>query len=339
MDDKKIIKNENLQPSFESTGDVVNDILGMISKMGKSIQDLADGQTAIDIGYIYTFNSFNRKFTHTNNELTYDTWHVVTTDNTLANPGDIVIDDNGTVKYIDYRDPSVTELIDGANIYGVVVVPANHTDGNVIAAAIHLANNGNTATYGTYGTTVSNISTSTLLQGPLDCGYFPTNYNKIKAFHNEIDSVTYWDEYAEQEYRLKSPYNADGSVNSEFYTSHSILINRFTGQRDTAFLSAIPDATAAIACTQYSPFAASGKTYYLPSIAELAYLCVRFKQIEYSRLLCGGETMTNKWFWSSSQYSSDNAWGLNFDLNGYFGHCGGYGKGNDFGYVLAFVAF
>ena len=339
MDDKKIIKNENLQPSFESTGDVVNDILGMISKMGKSIQDLANGQTAIDTGYIETFNSFNRKFIHANNELTYDTWHVVTTDKTFVNPGDIVIDDNGTVKYIDYRDPSVTELIDGANIYGVVVVPANHTtDYSIIAAAIHLANNGDTAAYGTYGTTVSNISTSTLLQGPLDWGYFPTNYNKVKAFHNEIDSVTYWDESTAQEYRLKSPYNVDGSVNSEFYTSHSILINRFTGQHDTAFLSAISDAAAAIACTQYSPFAASGKTYYLPSIAELAYLCVRFEQIEYSRLLCGGETMTDKYFWSSSQYSSSNAWGLNFYLNGNFGNCNGSDK-NYRDYVLAFVAF
>ena len=338
MDDKKIIKNENLQPSFESTGDVVNDILGMISKMGKSIQDLADGQTAIDIGYIEAFNSFNRKFAYANNELTYDTWHVVTTDNTLANPGDIAIDDNGTVKYIDYRDPSVTELIDGANIYGVVVVPANHTDGNVIVAAIHLANNGNTAAYGTYGTTVSNIGTSTLLQGSLDSGYFPTNYDKVKAFHNEIDSVTYWDEYTEQEYRLKSPYNADGSVNSEFYTSHSILREGLHGQNDTAFLSAIPDATAAIACTQYSPFAASGKTYYLPSIAELAYLCVRFEQIEYSRLLCGGETMADKWFWSSSQCSSNDAWHLGFYLGGDFGYCA-YGNKDTDNYVLAFAAF
>lgn len=338
MDDKKIIKNENLQPSFESTGDVVNDILGMISKMGKSIQDLADGQTAIDTGYIQAFNNFNRKFTHANNELTYDTWHVVTTDKALANPGDIVIDDNGTIKYIDYRDPSVTELIDGANIYGVVVVPGNHTDGNVIVAAIHFANNGKATTYGTYGTTVSNINTSTILQGPLDWGYFPTNYNKIKAFHNEIDPTTYWDEYAQQEYRLKSPYNSDGSLNSEFYTSHSILASRFSGQHDTPFLSAISDAAAAIACTQYSPFAASGKTYYLPSIAELAYLCVRFEQIEYSRLLCGGETMTDKYFWSSSQYSSSGAWYLSFYLNGYFGYCDDYSKNSSY-YVLAFVAF
>lgn len=42
------------------------------------------------------------------------------------------------------------------------------------------------------------------------------------------------------------------------------------------------------------------------------------------------------WFWTSDEYSSNNAWYLYFDLDGNFGYCNNYNK-NDNYYVLAFV--
>lgn len=73
---------------------------------------------------------------------------------------------------------------------------------------------------------------------------------------------------------------------------------------------------------------------YLPSAKELLYLAARFETINASLILCGMSSLANKYFWSSTQYSSGNAYYLSANL-GYL-----IDRNKDSGlYVLGFVAF
>lgn len=73
---------------------------------------------------------------------------------------------------------------------------------------------------------------------------------------------------------------------------------------------------------------------YLPSAKELLYLAARFETINASLMLCGMSSLANKYFWSSTQVSSNYAYRLN--TNG--GTLGNGTKRADY-YVLGFVAF
>lgn len=74
---------------------------------------------------------------------------------------------------------------------------------------------------------------------------------------------------------------------------------------------------------------------YLPSAKELLYLTARLETINASLMLCGMSSLANKYFWSSTQGSSVDAYGLGTS-NGTLGYDN---KSNSYGYVLGFVAF
>lgn len=50
---------------------------------------------------------------------------------------------------------------------------------------------------------------------------------------------------------------------------------------------------------------------YIPSLGELYFILAHFTQINAALKAVGGEPLHNDWYWSSTQYSTPNAWHLN----------------------------
>lgn len=50
---------------------------------------------------------------------------------------------------------------------------------------------------------------------------------------------------------------------------------------------------------------------YIPSLGELYFILAHFTQINAALEAVGGEPLRNDWYWSSTQYSTTNAWYLN----------------------------
>lgn len=61
---------------------------------------------------------------------------------------------------------------------------------------------------------------------------------------------------------------------------------------------------------------------YIPSLGELYFILAHFSQINAALKAVGGEPLRNDWYWSSTQYSATNAWGLNLGS----GNAGNYTK-------------
>lgn len=55
---------------------------------------------------------------------------------------------------------------------------------------------------------------------------------------------------------------------------------------------------------------------YIPSLGELYFILAHFTQINAALEAVGGEPLRNDWYWSSTQCSATNAWGL-YLYNGY----------------------
>ena len=69
-------------------------------------------------------------------------------------------------------------------------------------------------------------------------------------------------------------------------------------------------------CNKYSRANANGKgllagKWWLPSLGELAMIWANFDKINYALSKINGATQLQKtWYWTSTQGSADNAWGL-----------------------------
>ena len=50
---------------------------------------------------------------------------------------------------------------------------------------------------------------------------------------------------------------------------------------------------------------------YIPSLGELYFILAHFTRINAALEAVGGEPLRNDWYWSSTQYSATDAWGLN----------------------------
>lgn len=60
---------------------------------------------------------------------------------------------------------------------------------------------------------------------------------------------------------------------------------------------------------------------YIPSLGEMYFMLAHFTQINAALEAVGGEPLRNDWYWSSTQYSTTNAWGLYLN-NGFAGNWG-----------------
>ena len=61
---------------------------------------------------------------------------------------------------------------------------------------------------------------------------------------------------------------------------------------------------------------------YIPSLGELYFILAHFTQINAALEAVGGEPLRNDWYWSSTQYSATDAWGLYL----YYGTAGNLAK-------------
>lgn len=55
---------------------------------------------------------------------------------------------------------------------------------------------------------------------------------------------------------------------------------------------------------------------YIPSLGELYFILAYFTQINAALKAVGGEPLHDDWYWSSTQYSTTNAWYLNVNYGG-----------------------
>lgn len=132
--------------------------------------------------------------------------------------------------------------------------------------------------------------------------------------------------------------NEGASLNGRANTDKIIAAVNHTG--DITNVSDVGHYPAAECCNSY-PFSFTDENddhielhCYLLTAKELLYLAARFEMINASLTLCGMSSLVNKYFWSSTQYSS----GYAFSLDATNGLLNNLNKSYD-GYVLGFVAF
>lgn len=71
-----------------------------------------------------------------------------------------------------------------------------------------------------------------------------------------------------------------------------------------------------------------GENEYIPSVAQLHLILLNINEVNKALVEAGGEPMKDDWYWSSTEYSSNSAWLVNF-YNGYTG-TGNFNKDNYF---------
>lgn len=114
-------------------------------------------------------------------------------------------------------------------------------------------------------------------------------------------------------------------------TSKSTAKNDYAGAANTALIAAIDTGKAAYSCANFVfPNGANG---YLPAFGEWQVAYNNKTAVNAAMSLIGGTSLGSIYYWSSTQYSADSAWLVNWS-NGYASNSG---KDND-RYVRAFSA-
>ena len=89
-------------------------------------------------------------------------------------------------------------------------------------------------------------------------------------------------------------------------------------------------------CAQYSHGSLAAGKWWLPSLGELEMIYANMLKVNYAlSLITGAQQIAETWYWSSTEFSSTNAWYLNFD-NGFIS---GLTKASIRGRVRAVSAF
>lgn len=260
----------------------------------------------------------------------------VTTDKTVAKAGWVAYNNSGITEYYNPKSSALSSLT-VSNVIGIVVIPTSHTeDGTVRVASLDYmsystpttgSSNRQTMYWGGYGVTVPNLTSRTgavmYITGTstttLGGGKFATNYDL-----SSISGASGWTIttcYNNSEYKYISsngtnnwncapcPYNEDGSKNAVYHTyTNSILSQGLCGADNTDKIMAAVDHEGAITNSYdagHYPAAECCRAYkdgswYLPSQAELGYLCAKIKDVDYARIALGRNSLTGTWYWSSS---------------------------------------
>ena len=213
---------------------------------------------------------------------------------------------------------------------GVVVVPKGFApDGKTrIISLKYVDASGNTSTIFKsmlWGPTDTNTSltnytkvpitdnTSSASTGSNGCGYLPSD--KFTGTVSYVDSKAkyYYDDY---ELYIPSPYLGE-APNPEYYKtiSGNNALSDFNGLSNTETLVGLgADYVAANAAYKYKD-GVSNLQWYLPAMGELGYLMPRFNEIKRTITALGGVAVkSSSYFWSSSECSSNYAYG--FRTNG-----------------------
>lgn len=176
-----------------------------------------------------------------------------------------------------------------------------------------------------------------------DYGYICSNSNNgnFTALTNPYDSGLKY-AYDDEDHHIASPYYTNGVFNSNYSTLYTTggtsidnALSDFDGYTNTQILIE-NSVVAAKRCSVFEPNGYGKGKWYLPAIGELAFIMPRWEQIQtaISNVEDGVQLDGNGYYWSSTEYSDDRAWGLT-TTNGSVDY--DYGKYNDY-YVRAFLA-
>ena len=272
-----------------------------------------------------------------------------------ANNDEFIIVDVADIE--DYVDARYTPI-------GIVAVPSSHTDEGRprIMSLVHMncdtPKTGSTSPQsiycGDYGTIVSGLdqkndfpymggsNTSVTTNASVS---FNTSYCYLPSDSKGENGLNNWDATNQSNsnehfystsynYYMCSPYKQDGSKDTRYFSTSN------TGDYSswTPSTSSQSDYPAASCCDMFSTVGTNQGDWYLPAAGELGYAIVRMQAIQNSMqaLVTKGYTaglLSTHYYWSSTQYSSDNAVRLGFP-NGYVSH----NSKRTFDYVRAFLA-
>ena len=253
--------------------------------------------------------------------------------NQTAMVGDIVYYANGLIKTI---NNTLWSSFLGTPI-GVVVIPEGMLpDGKARMISLYdVDSNGNAVTsatnmvWGVYDTDTSltnyNMVPTTDNAGSTSTG--TNNYgclpsDKFTGVQSFVDSKA---KYKASSNLIPSPYLGDDkTLNPEYnviYTS-AVFVNAlsdFNGLSNTETLVGLgTDYVAANAAWKYSD-GVSNTQWYLPAMGELGFLMPRFNEINAAITAAGGTAVSSsRNYWSSSESSSSNAYGLYADDGGVY---------------------
>ena len=245
-----------------------------------------------------------------------------------AAAGDVAYWDGSSVKTTPYSEWN-TSL--GTPV-GVVVVPEGFApDGKPrIISLNYVDKSGNTSTsmaLMTWGPTSTETSLTNYTKVPTtdnagstsngsnDIGYLPSD--KFTGSESFVDPKA---KYSRTSYLIPSPYLGDGP-NPEYskeILGYNNVLSDFNGLSNTQTLVGLGSGyTAANAAYKYND-GSSNLQWYLPAMGEFGYLMPRFNEINSVITALGGVAVASSGFWSSSEYSSNDARYLTTG-NGYVG--------------------
>ena len=224
---------------------------------------------------------------------------------------------------------------------GVVVVPGSHNvygDGTCGVMSLKYMstsspNNGSTSAegieWGYYGSDVSRLhnynevcyvgsngNVGETVIGTTSTAYLPSDqFSKVANPHDR--ETAYY--YNDSDKYIPSPYKNDGSFNSEYSRTDSPsstenAMSDFDGLGNTKLITGQTN-NAAYCCSRYRTDGTQQGDWYLPACGELGYMMVRISKInetiEKLRTAYGSSVAasvdTSRYFWSSSEYSSNSA--------------------------------
>lgn len=252
----------------------------------------------------------------------------------------------GSIYYSDGATTLPSEDVDNSKTpIGILVIPASHMeDGKArIMSLAEMTEDGvgsltnyNGLVWGVNGTDTSlhnydqipcighdgeGVYPDNIIDHTNDYGYICSDRtnNWDVSISNPLDPGTSW-YYDDPDCHIPSPFNADGTFNSAYsatsYSGGTInnALSDFNGKSNTATLVALgADYKAANACSLYSTEGTNRGDWYLPAMGELAYIMVRFQTIQNSLAKLGNKALAlndNSYYWSSTEYDSDYAYGL-----------------------------
>lgn len=154
--------------------------------------------------------------------------------------------------------------------------------------------------------TTDNAGTTTT--GSNTTGYLPSDNTYFTGATSYVDPKT---KYASKTPYIPSPYLEDGSLNPAYceILSGGNALSDFNGKSNTDALVALGTAYTAVNAAKNYSIDGIDIDWYLPSAGELGFLVARFDTINESIAAAGGVAVRRgNYFWSSSEYDSNNVY-------------------------------
>lgn len=119
-------------------------------------------------------------------------------------------------------------------------------------------------------------------------------------------------------------YKSTPNLSGNYTTWTSGALSDFNGKANTAALLAVSDTDNYTTypnmdtwCRIFNQTAAENQGFsdwYIPSLGQLAQIYLNMTAINNALTMIGGQTIASSYYWSSSEYSSNNGWYVNFNI-------------------------